>query len=120
MVDLCALQPSYRECTKSASGREATAALPVQRSSLWGIHFVWPQSQQCVLTLVISLRIVPQLFDSLWGSRLDGMDTPPIKAREQRLELGVVQRRQAIFDARPSERVLFQPFVGHDNPGTSQ
>ncbi len=60
---------------------------------------------------------MPQLFDSLWRPRLDGMNPPPIKARKQGFELGVGQRHQAILDAGPGERMLFRPFVGHDDPG---
>jgi hypothetical protein len=52
---------------------------------------------------------VPQLFDSLWRPRLDGMNPPPIEAREQRFELGVGERHQAILDAGPGEGLLFQP-----------
>ncbi len=60
---------------------------------------------------------MPQLFDGLRRSRLDGMNPPPIKARKQGFELGVGQRNQSIFDTWPSERVLFKPFVGQHDTG---
>lgn len=59
--------------------------------------------------------IVPQLFDSLRRSRLDGTNPPPIKARKQGLELGMAQRHQAILDPWPGEGVFFQPLVSHHN-----
>ena len=56
---------------------------------------------------------MPQLFDSLRRSRLDGMNPPPIEARKQGFELGVGQRHQSILDAGPGEAVFFQPLVPH-------
>lgn len=59
---------------------------------------------------------MPQLFNGLRPPRLDGMNPPPIEACEQGFELGMGQCHQPIFDAWPSEGVLLQPFVGHDDP----
>ncbi len=63
---------------------------------------------------------MPQLFDGFRRSRLDDMNPPPIEACEQRFELGVGQRHQAILDGRPSECVLFEPFVAMTIPEPSQ
>ena len=60
---------------------------------------------------------MPQLFDDLRRSRLNGMNPPPIEASKQRFELGVAQRHQAILDAGPGEGVLFQPLVGQHDTG---
>ncbi len=46
---------------------------------------------------------MPQLFDGLRRSRLDGMNPPPIEARKQGFELGVGQRHQSILDTGPGK-----------------
>lgn len=45
------------------------------------------------------------------------LDPAPVEPGEQRLELRVVQRHQAILDGRPGEAASLKPLVGHHQAG---
>src|SRR5690606_37665258 len=53
----------------------------------------------------------------LWCPRFHRPNPSPVEPREQRLELRVAQRHQAVPHCRPGEAVLLQPLVGHNETG---
>ena len=52
--------------------------------------------------------------------RLDGPNPPPVQPRKQRLELRMVHQHQPVLHSWPGEGMLFQPLVGHHQPGAVQ